>query len=49
MTYASLLKTKYTWLNSKVLITVVWWPPKGTSALHSGQGMVLDLSCGVWE
>lgn len=30
MTYASLLKTKYTWLNLNVLITVVWWPPGGT-------------------
>lgn len=47
MTYASLLKTKYTWLNLNVLITVVWWPPRGTSALHIGQRMVPDLGCGV--
>lgn len=32
MTYASLLKTKYTWLNSDVLIPVVWRPPKGSWA-----------------
>lgn len=32
MTYASLPKTKYTLLNSDVLIPVVWRPPKGSWA-----------------
>lgn len=47
MTYASLLKTKYTWLSSNVLITRVWWSPRGTWALRSGHRMVLDVGCGV--
>lgn len=49
MTYASLLKTKYTWLSSNVLITLVWWSPRGAWASHSGRRMVLDIGCGVWE
>lgn len=35
MTYATLLKTKYTWLNLEVLITVALWLPKHASALDN--------------
>lgn len=47
MTYASLLKTKYTWLNLNVLITVAWWPPGGTWPWHSGQWRILDGHSGT--